>query len=263
MEVIICQQASEASDLAARMLKNQILQKKQSVLGLATGTTPLTLYQKFIDYVRKEGVNVSEIVTFNLDEYVGIPPENSGSYTHYMQKNFVEPLGLKASQFNIPDGMAKNIQAECEAYEKQIKKQGPNDLQILGLGRDGHIGFNEPGSSLGSRTRLKSLTEETRKINQSYFPSLEQVPRHVITMGIQTIMDSRKIALLAFGEKKAKAVAQMVEGPVTALVPASILQFHPRVKIFLDEGAASLLANKGYYQEVFAHKPSWQMAEFV
>ncbi len=263
MEVIICKNSEEASDMAARLLKNQVVQKKQSVLGLATGNTPLPLYEKFVQYVKNEDVDLSQITSFNLDEYVGIASDHPSSYAQYMQKHFLEPLQLRGDQVQIPDGQAEDIAKECEQYEKRIYQRGPIDLQILGLGQDGHIGFNEPGSSLGSRTRLKSLTEETRRVNAKGFSSLEAVPRHVITMGIQTIMDSRKIALLAFGESKAEAVAQMVEGPVSANSPATVLQFHPRVKVFLDPESASKLKNSEYYQEVFTHKPPWQMADFI
>lgn len=263
MEVIICKNSTEASHLGARLLKNQVKNKVQSVLGLATGSTPIPLYQKFVNLIHAEKVNVQQITTFNLDEYVGVPSSHPGSYAHYIRKHLLEPLHLKEDQMNIPNGMTSDVGKECEDYEKKIQKSGPIDLQILGLGQDGHIGFNEPGSSLGSRTRLKSLTEETRKVNGPTFSDLEEVPRHVMTMGIQTIMESQKIALLAFGAKKAEAVKAMVEGPVTAMIPASVLQFHPHVKVFLDEESASKLQNIQYYREVFAHKPPWQMADFV
>ncbi len=263
MEVIICQDSGKASELAAKLLKNQVKKRKHSVLGLATGSTPLTMYKMFIDFVKAEGIVTSEMIAFNLDEYVGVGKDHEGSYAYYMKKNFMEPLDLDPRQLNIPDGMAEDVKKECENYEKRIRQQGPIDLQILGLGQDGHIGFNEPGSSLGSRTRIKSLTEETRDVNRAAFSSLEEVPRHVITMGIQTIMESQKIALMAFGKSKAATVAKMVEGPVSALVPASVLQFHPQVKVFLDEEAASELKNQDYYKQVFAHKPAWQMEEFV
>lgn len=263
MEVIICKNSQEASQLAARLLKNQVKKKANSVLGLATGLTPIPLYQSFVERVRAEKIHLDHITSFNLDEYVGVPASHSGSYAFYMQKHWLEPLGLRADQMFIPNGMTENVAQECEDYENKIRQNGPVDLQILGLGQDGHIGFNEPGSSLGSRTRLKSLTEETRKVNGPSFSGLEEVPRHVITMGIQTIMDSKKIALLAFGRSKAAAVKGMVEGPITAMLPASVLQFHPQVKVFLDEESASQLQNIQYYREVFRHKPSWQTDDFI
>jgi glucosamine-6-phosphate deaminase len=263
MEVMICENADAASELAAKFLKNQMKKKRHSVLGLATGTTPLRMYEKLATLVHAEGVDVSEILSFNLDEYVGLPPEHPASYAHYMQKHFTEPLGLSTVQVNLPNGLAADLKKECERYEKMIEQRGPIDLQILGLGQDGHIGFNEPSSSLGSRTRVKCLTEQTRKINSSHFSSLEEVPRHVMTMGVQTILDSQKIALMAFGETKASAVASMVEGPISASCPASVLQWHRQVTVFLDPAAASQLENKGYYQQVLAHKPSWQMQDFI
>ena len=262
MEVIITKNQDEASLLAAHRLKNQVLEKKDSVLGLATGSTPLSLYRQFASLVRAKEIEMDHVLSFNLDEYVGVGAEHKGSYSYYMRKNWIEPLGLKDRCVHIPNGLAKDMKEECNHYEQMIQEEGPIDLQILGIGRDGHIGFNEPGSSFGSRTRLKTLTEVTREDNREAFADTGEIPRHVITMGIQTILEAKEIVLLAFGEEKAQAVRDCVEGPVSASCPASALQFHPKVKLFLDSSAASLLQNKDYYIEVFQNKPSWQMREF-
>lgn len=262
MEVIVCENAEKASALSARLVKNKIKKQPDLVLGLATGSTPLQLYKQLVDLIDSENLSVKEITTFNLDEYVGVAATHPGSYQTYMKKNLFEALNLREDQWHIPNGECQDVSQECQHYENLIDAKGPIQLQILGIGRDGHIGFNEPGSSFGSRTRLKTLTEETRQDNALLFSSTEEIPRHVITMGIQTIMDSEEIVLLAFGAQKADAVAAFIEGPVSASVPASILQFHPRVKVFLDPQAAAKLSHLDYYQEVFAQKPSWQMLEF-
>lgn len=263
MEVIPCQTKQEASRMAARFMLNQVANNKYSVLGLATGGTPLLLYEEFIKMVSSKDVDLESITTFNLDEYVGLAPNHKASYSFYMNKHFFEPLGLNEDQCFVPNGVAHDIPKECERYEDLILEKGPIDLQVLGIGRDGHIGFNEPGSSLVSSTRIKTLTEETQKDNAQFFDSNESVPKHVITMGIRTILSAKRIVLLAFGEAKADAVAKMVEGPVSASLPASVLQMHSSVKVIVDEGAASKLNKLDYYKEVFANKPTWQRKEFL
>lgn len=263
MEVIIVKSSDEVADLASRRIKNLVEKKPKAILGLATGNTPLTLYAQLIEYHRQSLVNFSQITTFNLDEYVGLDPQHRASYCHFMKENLFGPLGLDPGQCFIPNGMANDIAAECEAYEKKIHQKGPLDLQLLGIGREGHIGFNEPGSSLGSRTRLKTLTETTRQDNASQFGSPQDVPLHVITMGVQTIMEASEILLMATGLGKAQAVASMVEGPLSASVPASVLQFHPKTRVIVDDEAASKLSRKAYYREVYAKKPPWQSADFV
>ena len=263
MEVIILPDAQQVAQMAAQRFINQININPQSVLGLATGSTPLGVYQILVEAQKRGEVDFSKVTTFNLDEYVGVSKDHPGSYHSYMKKNFFEPAGLKEGQYFLPDGTAKNIPEHCQQYEKKIAELGPIDLQLLGIGRDGHIGFNEPGSSLGSRTRLKTLSETTRADNKAIFSKTEELPFHVITMGIQSIMDAEEIVLLATGDSKAQAVADCVEGPITARVPASVLQFHPKTKIILDEAAASRLSLKSYYQEVFAKKPPWQKSEII
>ena len=263
MEVIVLKNAKAVCEIAAQRIKNLVKNQPGSILGLATGNTPLPLYKNLIELQKNGAVNFSKITTFNLDEYVGLSPEHEASYSFYMKNHFYDPLGLNVDSCFLPNGLAEDVVTECQNYEKKIKEKGPIDLQILGIGRDGHIGFNEPGSSLGSRTRLKTLTETTRKDNASHFSGLDKVPHHVITMGIQTILEAKEILLMATGASKAEAVAAAVEGPVSALVPASALQFHPKARILVDEEAASQLKNLAYYREVFEKKPTWQAAEFI
>ncbi|HAR35520.1 MAG TPA: glucosamine-6-phosphate deaminase, partial [Acidobacteria bacterium] len=197
-------------------------------------------------------------VTFNLDEYVGLSPDHPASFHRFMWDNLFSQINIKPENVHIPDGLASDIQAYCERYEKEIKEAGGIDIQVLGLGTNGHIGFNEPSSSLSSRTRIKTLTAQTRKNNANFFGGEDHVPYHAITMGIGTILEARTCLLLAFGQKKARAIALAVEGPVTAMVPASALQLHPRAIIILDREAASELKNLDYYQWVYEHKPEWQ-----
>jgi glucosamine-6-phosphate deaminase len=258
MEIIILPTAEEASEVAARLVARQVLEKPNSVLGLATGSTPCRLYQSLARKHRAEGLDFSRVTSFNLDEYVGLAPEHPASYHRFMEENLFSHVNISHERIHIPDGLAADIPAHCAAYEHAIREAGGIDLQILGLGSDGHLGFNEPGSSLASRTRIKTLTERTRSDNARFFAADEQVPHHVITMGLGTIMESRMCLLLAFGKGKAEAVAASVEGPVTANVPGSLLQFHPRTKVLLDADAASLLTRADYYQWVYQNKPSWQ-----
>jgi len=258
MEIIILPDAVAASRSAADYLASVLHKKPAAVLGLATGSTPVVLYRELITKHRAGCLDFGGCTSFNLDEYVGLGPDHPASYRRFMQEKLFAGINLQPSRVHIPDGLAQDLPAHCEAYEQSIRDAGGIDLQILGIGSDGHIGFNEPTSSLGSRTRLKTLTERTRVDNARFFDSPADVPHHVITMGIGTILDARAISLLAFGTSKAAAIAAMVEGPITAMVPASILQTHPVVKVFLDEAAASGLSKMDYYRNVFAQKPVWQ-----
>ncbi len=258
MEIIICPDAAAASLSTADQLASLLHTKPGAVLGLATGGTPLALYAELISKFQKHQVDFSQASSFNLDEYIGLEPGHPASYQHFMEENLFRHINMPVGNTHIPDGLAADVPAHCEAYELAIRNAGGIDLQILGIGTDGHIGFNEPTSSLASRTRIKTLTERTRSDNARFFSSMDDVPHHVITMGIGTIMESRAISLLAFGESKASAIANMVEGAVTASVPASILQMHPTVRVFLDEAAASKLERRDYYHHVFAQKPHWQ-----
>lgn len=205
-------------------------------------------------------IDFTEVSTFNVDEYVGLGPDHPQSYAHFMREHFFSRINIARWRIHMPDGLARDIAAHCLEYETLIREAGGIDLQLLGVGSDGHIGFNEPGSSLGSRTRIKTLTEQTILDNARFFASAAEVPRHVITMGVGTILDARRCVVLAFGEGKAAAVAATAEGPVTADVPASALQFHPSCALFVDEAAAAGLKRADYYRWVYANKPAWQRA---
>jgi glucosamine-6-phosphate deaminase len=254
MEVIIQPNPGAATSLAARLLGKTIREKPEAVLGLATGGTMEALYRELV----AAKLDWSGVTTFNLDEYVGLSPDHPQSYHHFMRENLFRHVNVPPGRINIPDGQAKSIPGECEAYEGKLFAVGGIDLQLLGIGTDGHIGFNEQTSSLASRTRIKTLTPQTRKDNARFFGSEAQVPHHVITMGIGTILESRHCVMLAFGAGKAKAIAGAVEGPVTAMNPASALQLHPQVTVFLDEAAAADLTLKDYYRWVYDQKPDWQ-----
>jgi glucosamine-6-phosphate deaminase len=257
VEVVILESAHQGHRLAARIVAHLVKRKPQAVLGLATGRTMLGLYAELIALFRQGVLSFSQVTTFNLDEFVGLPPEHPCSYHRYMQENFFDHVDVPPRRRHLLNGLAPDLPRECQDFEERIRSAGGLDLQILGLGEDGHIGFNEPTSSLGSRTRLKTLTAETMAVNRECFGS-EPVPRHVLTMGVATILEARHCLLLAFGPRKAAAVAATVEGPVTAMVPASALQLHPRVTVVLDEEAASRLALGDYYRQVYENKPDWQ-----
>ena len=261
MEIVIKKNAETASQIAARFVAREIRNKPNAVLGLATGNTPIPLYHELIRMHRTENLDFSRVTTFNLDEYVGLPGDHSASYNHFMHEHLFDHINVPENQIHIPDGMASDIPEHCRAFEEKIKEAGGIDLQILGIGGDGHIGFNEPMSSLASRTRIKTLTEQTITDNASFFGSNEKVPKHVITMGTGTILDSRACLMLAFGEHKAAALARTVEGPVMAAVPGSALQMHPVVKNFCDEAAADQLHRADYYRWVYNNKPPWQQFE--
>ncbi|MEA3209000.1 MAG: glucosamine-6-phosphate deaminase [Chthoniobacter sp.] len=258
MEVIIKPDADAVSKEAARFFERQLEHKPTSVLGLATGSTPLGLYRELVIMTQAELIDFSRAVTFNLDEYVGLSGDHPMSYRAYMREHLFAHLNIPIESTHIPDGLARDIPRHCAEYEDAIRRAGGIDLQLLGIGSDGHIGFNEPSSSLSSRTRLKTLTPRTIADNARFFGSEDQVPRHVITMGVGTIMDARQVVVLAIGEGKAQAVAATVEGPITAEVPASILQMHPRCALITDEAAAARLKRPDYYRWVYDHKPQWQ-----
>ena len=258
MEIIIQPNAESASNVAAQIVVRLLREKPDAVLGLATGSTPLLLYRELIRLHRAGQVDFSRVTTFNLDEYVGLAPEHPQSYHSFMQENFFGHVNMPKKNIHIPDGLVADIPAFCQRYEDAIRAAGGIDLQVLGIGRDGHIGFNEPSSSLASRTRMKTLTMQTRRDNARFFGSEDKVPLHVITMGVGTVMESRQCLLLAFGVHKAHAVAEAAEGPITAMNPASILQMHPTVKVCLDESAASQLKRADYYRWVYDNKPQWQ-----
>jgi len=254
MEIIIQPTTGDAAGVAARIIARLLREKPDAVLGLATGSTPLPLYQALIAM----NLDWSKVTTFNLDEYIGIPRDHPQSYHTFMWENLFRHVNIAPENVHIPDGNAADIPVFCANYEERIRAAGGIDLQVLGIGTDGHIGFNEPTSSLASRTRIKTLTPQTRKDNARFFGSEEGVPHNVITMGIGTIMEARQNLLLAFGPSKARAIAEAVEGSVTSINPASALQMHPVVKVCLDEAAAGLLQRADYFRWVYENKPGWQ-----
>jgi glucosamine-6-phosphate deaminase len=201
---------------------------------------------------------VSRVRGFALDEYVGIDPKHPESYRSVITREVVEPLGLNPDQIHVPNGAVEGIEHSGADYEAAIEAAGGVDLQILGIGTDGHIGFNEPGSSFASRTRVKTLTAQTREDNARFFDSIDQVPMHCMTQGLGTILQARHLVLLAFGEGKAQAVAEAVEGPITAMLPGSAIQLHPHATVVVDEAAASKLKLADYYRYTFDNKPAWQ-----
>ncbi len=245
MLVIVKENYDEMSKEAAKRVASLIRKKPGAVIGFATGSTPLGLYRELIRMHKEEGLDFSKITTFNLDEYVGLPPEHPESYHYFMWENLFKHVNVDPRFVHIPHGMAEDIETFCEWYEEKIKEVGGIDLQILGIGANGHIAFNEPGSSLGSRTRIKTLTEKTRRDNARFFDNdISKVPQYAITMGIGTIMEARELLLLASGEGKADAIKATVEGPITAMVPATIVQMHRKAVLMLDKEAASKLSQE-------------------
>lgn len=258
MEVIIQPDIAQGSRVAAQIIARLIRDRPETVLGLATGSTPTPLYSELVRMHREEMLDFGKVTTFNLDEYVGLSREHPSSYNFFMRKELFQYLNIPAGSTHLPNGQAPDIEVECARYEAAIRKAGGIDLQVLGIGSEGHIGFNEKGSSLASRTRIKTLTERTRLDNARYFVGQDQVPVHVITMGVGTIMEARTVVLLAFGASKADAIAAAVEGPISSMNPASILQMHPQAKIIVDAAAASKLQHSDYYKWVYDRKPQWQ-----
>ncbi|MFZ4395243.1 MAG: glucosamine-6-phosphate deaminase [Kiritimatiellia bacterium] len=255
MEVIIQPTPEHAANQAAVRIAQAIRRKPALVLGLATGSTPLRLYDELVRMNREEGLDLSRITTFNLDEYLGLPATHPASYRRFMQEHFFDRTNINPQRTFVPDGMAADIPRHCREYEERIKAAGGIDIQVLGIGSDGHIGFNEPTSSLASRTRDKVLTEQTRRDNARFFQKPEDVPYVCLTMGIGTILDSRLCLLLAFGAHKAEAVAAAVEGPLTSMIPASALQLHADAKVFVDVAAAAKLKLRDYYDYAVRHSP--------
>lgn len=229
------------SDRAAEIVTAQIQKKPDSVIGFATGSTPLGLYERLIRNHRERGLDFSKVTTFNLDEYVGLPPGHDQSYHYFMWENLFNHINVTPDKVYIPDGTVEDVSYHCEWYEEQIDNAGGIDLQILGIGANGHMAFNEPGSSLGSRTRIKTLTRETVEDNARFFDEASEVPRQAITMGIGTIMEAKQLLLLASGSGKASAIKKTLEGHITAMVPSTIVQLHRYAQILIDEDAAEEL----------------------
>jgi glucosamine-6-phosphate deaminase len=255
-EIVIVPDAAAAGAIVADEIARLVRANPETVLGLATGSTPVPVYAALPS--RLAGVDVSRVRGFALDEYVGLDPAHPESYRSVLTREVVEPLGLDPARVFVPNGSLAGIEHAGDDYERALAEAGGVDLQILGIGTDGHIGFNEPGSSFASSTRVKTLTRQTRQDNARFFDSVEDVPRHCITQGLGTILRARHLVLLAFGKGKAEAVAGAVEGPVTASLPASAIQLHPHATVVIDDAAASDLRFGEYYRYTFANKPDWQ-----
>lgn len=257
MEIIVLKNAEEVAAVGAKLVSELLRVRPAAVLGLATGSTQLALYQKLVERYRSNKISFSKASSFNLDEYLGLPDGSSQSYRAYMDREFFNLIDIDKGNTHLPFcEEAENPVLVGPRYEQMISDAGGIDLQLMGIGVNGHIGFNEPSSSLSSRTRVKTLTKQTFMDNSRLFSKTEFQPKLAITMGIATIMDARKILLLATGENKAEAVRKMVEGPVSAMCPASILQMHQYVTVLLDEAAAARLENRAYYDWTYRQNES-------
>lgn len=250
MQIVILDTPEQVANYGADRFADQLNNKPDSVLGLATGSTPIALYSALIARVQRGELSFAKARTFNLDEYLGLAGTHPQSYRYFMNEHLFRHLDIDLANTAVPDGATEEPLAACDAYEAAIETAGGIDLQLLGIGRNGHIGFNEPSSSLASRTRVKTLTPDTVKANQRFFEDGEFQPHLSITMGIGTIMEARQILLLATGESKAAAVRATVEGPLAARCPASILQMHPKATLVLDRAAASQLEDVAFYQYI-------------
>jgi glucosamine-6-phosphate deaminase len=259
MEVVILADAKEIGAVAADAISALMARKPDGVLGLATGSSPLMIYDELAARCEAGLISFRQARGFTLDEYVGLPADHPERYRNVIDKVFVSRVDFAPGAVLGPDGLADDIPAACAAYEDAIRDAGGVDLQILGIGTDGHIAFNEPGSSLASRTRIKTLTRQTRIDNARFFGGdVDSVPTHCLTQGLATIMEARHVMLVATGGRKAEAVHHLVEGPVSAMWPATILQHHPHVTVLLDDAAAQRLQLAGYYRETYRAKPDWQ-----
>jgi len=237
------------SDRAAEIFKESVNRNPEIVLGLPTGSSPVGMYKRICDDYKRGELDLSQTTTFNLDEYIGLPPEHEQSYHHFMATHLFNCVNLRPENIHLPHASAEKKQVACEEYEQKIQKAGAIDLQILGIGRNGHIGFNEPGNPFESRTHVVKLHQETREANARFFDSLKEVPEYSITMGIKTIMRSKRILLLATGEKKAEAVKKTLYGPISPEFPASVLQLDPDCRILIDKAAGKSLEGDTRYLE--------------
>ncbi|MET3947482.1 glucosamine-6-phosphate deaminase [Arthrobacter sp. UYCu512] len=257
-EVIVVENEDAAGELVAGAIRELITARPEAVLGLATGSTPLPVYRAFARSLAARPLDVSRVRGFSLDEYVGLPDGHRESYRAVISRDVVAPLGLTPGRIRVPSGDPAGLPTAGADYEQAIVDAGGVDLQLLGIGRTGHLGFNEPGSSFASLTRVKTLTPQTRADNARFFDSPAEVPIHCITQGLGTIMRARHLVLLAFGHGKAAAIAAAVEGPVTSSQPGSAIQLHPHVTVVVDEAAAGRLTNLDYFRYAWANKPAWQ-----
>ena len=253
MEIIIKNDYSDMSTEAAHIIGDQIERKPNTVLGLATGSTPLGLYNELIKLNNSGDIDFSNVITYNLDEYIGLTQKHPQSYKYFMYDKLFSHINIKDENIYLPNGEHFDDK-ECELYEDSIKNNGGIDIQILGIGRTGHIAFNEPTSSLKSRTRIKTLTPQTIKDNSRYFNNSSEVPIYAITMGVGTIMEAKKIILMASGKAKAKPIKNAIEGPISSMCSASAIQMHQKSMVIIDEAAASKLSEKEYYKWVYKNK---------
>ena len=258
MEVVIAA-PEDLVALAAGAIESLLAAKPAAVLGLATGSSPLGIYDELARRHRDGRVSFSRARAFMLDEYVGLPPDHPERYRNVIEQEIASRVDFAPDAVQGPDGLVEDVVAACAQYEAAIAAAGGVDLQILGIGTDGHVGFNEPGSSLASRTRIKTLTDQTRADNARFFDGdIDEVPRHCLTQGLATIMSARHIVLIAIGRAKAEAIHHLVEGPVSAMWPATILQHHPHVSVLVDPAAAGRLQLADYFRSTYAAKPAWQ-----
>ncbi len=260
MEVIILPTRDQATMLVARLIAKELRRKPSLVLGLATGRTMERLYTLLANMHQEQGLDFSLCRTFNLDEYIGLPPDSPYSYRYYMNERLFKRVNIDLRNTHLPDGMAADLDAACKRYEAEIAECGGIDIQLLGLGSDGHIGFNEPLSALRSRTRQKALTPDTIRQNANLCGGEHNVPRRALTMGIGTILDAKRCLMLVTGSTKARILAKAVEGPITSMVTASSLQLHPSCRVIVDSEAGEFLEGKDYYNWIFRNEPEW--AEF-
>ena len=247
MRVVILPSKLEASNFAANIIGKYISDQENAVLGLATGGSTILTYEALIKKYKQEQISFKSVTTFNLDEYVGLSPNHPQSYRHYMNNKFFDHIDINYKNVFIPECFDDDYLATCEKYESTIKRRGGIDIQLLGIGTNGHIGFNEPTSSLNSRTRVKTLTQSTIENNSRFFKENETQPSLAITMGIGTIMEAKQILLLGIGQHKSKAIAEVIEGPISSFFPGSTLQQHKNVTVVLDKHAASDLKLYDYY----------------
>ena len=254
MQIVILKNAEQASKLAAAYIAAEIRKNPKIVLGLATGSTPIRMYKELIRLYKEEGLDFSQVKSFNLDEYYGLSPEHPASYRYFMNEQLFDHINIDKANTHVPNGLAKDIEASCAEYEAAIKAAGGVDIQVLGIGSDGHIGFNEPATSLSARTHGQTLMLGTRKDNARLFfdGKLDEVPTRAVTMGTGTILESRTAILLAFGKGKAPAIAGAVEGAISHMNQASALQMHRNAIFIVDEDAASMLKNVDFYKAVYA-----------
>ena len=259
MEVVILKDPAEIGRVAADAIEALLNRKPDAVLGLATGSSPLAIYDELAARCAAGRVSFKHARGFTLDEYVGLPPDHPERYRNVIDSVFASRVDFAPGAVSGPDGLATDIPAACARYEEAIREAGGIDLQILGIGTDGHIGFNEPGSSLASRTRIKTLTQQTRMDNARFFDGdIGKVPTHCLTQGLGTIMDARHLVLVATGRNKAEAVHHLAEGAVTAMWPATVMQHHPHATVLIDDAAARRLQLADYYRETYLSKPDWQ-----